>query len=71
MTQFWLLAGVYVVDTSSLVTLDNKHAVLPGQPPRQPAFTLAERALIWDGLERAAKAGRIKLIRQVKAELAR
>jgi len=72
MIQFLLVgSGVYLIDTSSLVELDNKHLVLPGQPARLPSFSVLEQALIWDGLENLAKNGRGKLIRQVKAELER
>lgn len=61
MTQLWLLrAGIYIVDTSSLVELDNKHFVLPGQAPRPPSFDLREQALVWDGLEALARSGRLE-----------
>lgn len=65
------LWAAYVIDTSSLVELDNKHLVLPGQVPRPPSFSLEERALVWDGLEGLAGNARLKLITQVKAELTR
>ena len=72
MTQLSVLGPrVCVIDTSSLVELDNKHLILPGQAPRPPSFSVEEQALIWDGLESLANGARLKLITQVKAELAR
>ena len=38
-------------------------------PPPSPPFALAERGAIWDGLENLANHGRLKVIRQVSAEL--
>lgn len=51
--------------------LDNRHLVLPGQPPRAPSFTAIEQGLIWDGLDGLARNGRLKLITHVKMELRR
>ncbi len=55
---------VYLLDTSSVVRLDGKD----GNPSAQP-FTEAEQVAIWEGLEKFAEEGRIKLIKQVKSEL--
>jgi Domain of unknown function (DUF4411) len=48
----------------SVVRLDGKD----GNPSAQP-FTEAEQAAIWEGLEKLAEEGRIKLVKQVKSEL--
>lgn len=55
---------VHLLDTSSVVRLDNKDAVLATVP-----FTAKEQEAIWKGLEQLAKEGRLKVIKQVKSEL--
>jgi hypothetical protein len=55
---------VYLLDTSSVVRLDGKD----GNPSAQP-FTAPEQTAIWEGLEKFAEDGRVKLIKQVKSEL--
>jgi hypothetical protein len=55
---------VYLLDTSSVVRLDNKDGVPPPNP-----FTKTEQDAIWNGLEEFASDGRIKLIKQIKSEL--
>lgn len=66
MTQLRLQA-VYLLDGCCVTRLDSMDRV----PPSPPDFTSQERALIWDGLERLAGEGRLKLIGQVKQELGR
>ena len=56
---------VYSIDTSSLMHLDGRD----WPPPVVPAFSPAERGVIWCGLEQLARGGGLKLIRQVKEEL--
>jgi len=60
----------YIIDTCCVMELDNAHRVLKGQDPPPPRYTNAERAAVWEGLERLAKDGRLKIIRFVKEELA-
>jgi hypothetical protein len=57
---------VYLLDTSSLLRLDGLDDLAPIDP-----FTDAERDAIWDGLKKFAEQGRLKIIKQVKAELKR
>jgi hypothetical protein len=57
---------VYLLDTSSPVRLDGKDRV-----PSTSPFSAAEQKAIWKGLEELADQGRLKLIKQVKEELAR
>jgi hypothetical protein len=56
---------VYLLDTCTVVGLDGKH-----RPPTSQ-YSSAERVLIWEELETLANDGRVKLIKQVKAELKR
>ena len=65
MTQLGLLP-TYLMDASSIVELDGKHKA----PSTSPTFTPKERVQVWDGLEMLTKDGRLKLIKQVKTELA-
>ena len=57
---------VYLLDTSSLLRLDGLDGLTPVDP-----FTESEREAIWEGLKKLAEQGRLKLIKQVKAELKR
>jgi len=57
---------VYLVDASSVVRLDGKDRVPSASP-----FSPAEQEAIWEGLEKLADEGRLKLIKQVKEELGR
>jgi hypothetical protein len=63
---FFPVPDDYLLDSSSIIRLDGKDRVPPVSP-----FTTDEQSKIWDGLERLAKDGRLKLIRQVREELAR
>lgn len=56
---------VYLADTSSIVRLDG----LDGNPSALP-FSSSEQAAIWKELEKLCGDGRLKLIKQVKRELA-
>jgi len=71
MTQAPLFDACYLVDASSLIDLDGLNRYASGQVPPPLSYTPQERALVWDGLLRLARDGRIKLIRQVKGELER
>ena len=61
--------GIFAIDASCIVGLDNKHVVLTGQQPATPEFAEAEQAAIWDGLEQLAANGRLKVIPAVASEL--
>ena len=71
MIQRRLFDPSYVVDTSSFMDLDGLNRYVSGQAPPPMSYSPQERALVWDGLLRLARDGRIKLIRQVKGELTR
>jgi hypothetical protein len=55
---------VYLIDTSSVLRLDGLDDLAPSDP-----FSSSERDAIWNGLKIFADEGRLKLIKQVKAEL--
>jgi len=57
---------IYLADTCSFLDLDSMHPMQPGTE-----FSVRDRALVWDGLEKLADAGHLKLIKQVKKELSR
>jgi len=57
---------VYLLDASSVVRLDGKDRIPSASP-----FSAMEQKTIWEGLEALADQGRLKLIKQVKEELAR
>lgn len=61
---FW---PVYLLDTSSPVSLDGLDKI----PPTPPLFTPDQQEKIWLGLEAFAKDKRLKLITQVRDELRR
>ncbi len=61
---------IYILDTCCVMELDNAHQVLKGQDPPPPRYTDDERAAIWEGLERLAEDGRLRIIRFVREELA-
>lgn len=69
MTQARMFGRVYYIDCSSLMELENRHVIL--SPGKTPTFSKLEQGLIWEGLEVLADEGRLKLIKQVRAELQR
>jgi hypothetical protein len=65
-----MFGQVYYVDCSSLMELDGRQSLLSGSS-QTPSFARLERGLIWAGLESIAADGRLKLVKQIRAELGR
>ena len=65
------VSGVYGIDASSIMELDDAHKTIQGQIRRPASFSGTEREAIWSGLEALAEDNRLKLLDMIKGDLDR